>query len=266
MVGVLLLATVRLINVVQVSWAFLAGFTVASVAANFAMTRLVRETTFRTGYVVLTLALGAAMISAVLYALDRTGYLLYGAYLIAPLQAALYLGRRTAWTALAINIAGFAIATFFRAGQPPWGWSIFLQATLVLLFTAIALIPLLAEITRRLRRTRRLLAQVERGDLAVRLNDPAADELGYLSASVDKTTAAVADAVREVQQQVQALFMGRAGARGATGGPLIQAEPVTNSLIVQADKADMDKIKDFAMRMDRSIGAQATEQHFVELV
>ena len=82
----------------------------------------------------------------------------------------------------------------------------FLQATLVLLFTAIALIPLLAEITRRLRRTRRLLAQVERGDLAVRLNDPAADELGYLSASVDKTTAAVADAVREVQQQVQALL------------------------------------------------------------
>ena len=204
--GVLLLATVRLMDVVQVSWAFLAGFTVASAAANFAMTRLIRETTFRPGYVVLTLALGAAMISAVLYALDRTGYLLYGAYLIAPLQAALYLGRRSAWTALAINIAGFAIATFFRAGQPQWGWSIFLQATLVLLFTAIALIPLLAEITRRLRRTRRLLAQVERGDLAVRLSDPAADELGYLSASVDKTTAAVADAVREVQQQVQTLL------------------------------------------------------------
>jgi methyl-accepting chemotaxis protein len=206
LVGVLLLATVRLFDVVHVSWAFLAGFTAASVAANLGMTHLVRETAFRPGYVVLTLTLGAAMISAALYALDRTGYLLYAAYLIGPLQAALYLGRRAAWTALGINLAGFAIATAFRAGRGQWGWDLFVQAGLVLLFTAAAVVPLLTEITRRLRRTRRLLAQVERGDLAVRLNDPAADELGYLSASVDKTTAAVADAVREVQQQVQALL------------------------------------------------------------
>jgi methyl-accepting chemotaxis protein len=46
---------------------------------------------------------------------------------------------------------------------------------------------------------------VERGDLTVRLNDPAGDELGYLSASVDKTTGAVAEAVKEVQRQAQAL-------------------------------------------------------------
>ena len=88
-VGVLLLGVVRLFHVVAVSWAFLIGFAVASVAANYAMTRLVRETAFRPGYVVLTLALGAAMISAVVYGLDRTGYLLYAVYLIAPLQAAL---------------------------------------------------------------------------------------------------------------------------------------------------------------------------------
>jgi methyl-accepting chemotaxis protein len=207
LVGVLLLGIVRLFHVVAVSWVFLIGFAVASVAANFAMTRLLRETTFRPGYVVLTLALGAAMISAVVYALDRTGYLLYAVYLIAPLQAALQLGRRVGWLALTINLAGFAIAASVRASesQPPWGWNVFLQAGLVLLFTASALIPPLAEITRRLRRTRKLLAQVEGGDLAVRISDPEADELGYLSASVDKTTAAVADAVREVQQQTQAL-------------------------------------------------------------
>ena len=206
-VGVLLLGVVRLFHVVAVSWVFLIGFAVASVAANYAMTRLVRETAFRPGYVVLTLALGAAMISAVVYGLDRTGYLLYAAYLIAPLQAALQMGRRAGWIALAINLAGFTIAAAVRASepQPPWGWNVYLQAGLVLLFTASALIPPLAEITRRLRRTRKLLAQVERGDLAVRISDPEADELGYLSASVDKTTAAVGEAVREVQQQAQAL-------------------------------------------------------------
>ncbi|HSD32991.1 MAG TPA: methyl-accepting chemotaxis protein [Gemmatimonadales bacterium] len=206
-VGVLLLAVVRLFNVVAVSWVFLVGFAVASVAANYAMTRLVRETAFHPGYVVLTLALGAAMISAVVYGLDRTGYLLYAVYLIAPLQAALQLGRRAGWTALTINLAGFTIAAAVRASepQPAWGWNVYLQAGLVLLFTASALIPPLAEITRRLRRTRKLLAQVERGDLAVRISDPEADELGYLSASVDKTTAAVGEAVQEVQQQAQGL-------------------------------------------------------------
>src|SRR5512135_426837 len=207
LVGVLLLALVRLFQIVAVSWVFLGGFAVLSVAANYAMSRLARETVFRPGYVVITLLLGAAMISAVVYALDRTGYLLYAAYLIAPLQAALQLGRRAGWTALAINLAGFTAVAAARASepQPPWGWDVFLQTGLVLLFTASALIPPLAEITRRLRRTRKLLAQVERGDLAVRLSDPAQDELGYLSASVDKTTAAVADAVREVQLQAQGL-------------------------------------------------------------
>jgi methyl-accepting chemotaxis protein len=206
LMGVLLLGTVRLFDVVRVSWVFLAVFTVVSVAANAGLSRLVRGTVFRPAYVVVTLAVGAVMVSAVLYALDRTGFLLYAAYLIAPLQAALHLGRRAAWTALTINLAGFALATAARAGQAQWGWDVYLQAGLTLLFSGIALIPLLAEIARRLRRTRKLLAQVERGDLAVRLNDPAADELGYLSASVDKTTAAVAAAVREVQQQAQALL------------------------------------------------------------
>jgi methyl-accepting chemotaxis protein len=202
-VTVLLLGAVRMFGVVQVSWIFLVGFTAAAVAANIGLVRLVRKTTFRPAYVTLTLVVGAAIISAVLYALDRTGYLLYGAYLIAPLQAALFLGRRAAWTAVTVNLAGFAIAAALRSES--WGWSVFMQATLVLAFTSFALIPTLTDIASRLRRTRRLLAQVERGDLAVRLSDPAADELGYLSASVDKTTAAVAEVVREVQRQAQDL-------------------------------------------------------------
>ncbi|MGH7537671.1 MAG: methyl-accepting chemotaxis protein [Gemmatimonadales bacterium] len=203
--GVVVLAAVRAFGMVQVPWAFLAGFTVAACLANLGLTRLVRQSAFRSAYVLVTQALGAAVISGVVYAVDRTGYLLYGAYLIAPLQAALSLGRRAAWTALGLNLGGFAIVAALRAGQRAWGWAIFAQGALVLVFTAFALVPTLTEIARRLRRTRKLLAQVERGDLAVRLNDPAADELGYLSASVDKTTAAVADAVREVQRQTQDL-------------------------------------------------------------
>jgi methyl-accepting chemotaxis protein len=203
--GVLLLVAVRLFDVIDIGWGFLLGFTGLSVAANFAMGQLVQVTRFRTAYVPLTLAVGAAMISAVLYALDRTGYILYAAYLIAPLQAALQLGRRAAWAALGINLGGFTIVAALRILEHTWGWDLFLLATLVLAFASAALIPTLSDVTRRLRRTRRLLAQVERGDLAVRLSDPAADELGFLSASVDQTTAAVAAAVREVQRQAYEL-------------------------------------------------------------
>jgi len=204
-VAVLLLGAVRLLEIAPVSWIFIVGFIAAAVAANLGLVRLVRQTVFRPAYVAFTLVVGAAMISAVLYALERTGYLLYGAYVIAPLQAALLLGRRAAWTAVTVNLAGFATVAALRSAQHSWGWPIFMQAAFVLAFTSFALIPTLTDIASRLRRTRRLLAQVERGDLAVRLNDPAADELGYLSASVDKTTAAVAEAVREVQQQAQDL-------------------------------------------------------------
>lgn len=204
-IGVLLLGAVRAFGIVAVPWLFLAGFLIGSGVANLAMLRLVERTTFRSAYVTLTLGLGGVMISAVVYALDRTGYLLYGAYLIAPLQAAFYLGRRAAWTSLGMNLLGFAIVAGLRAPEHLWGWSIFVQAALVLVFTALALIPMLTQLARRLRRTRQLLAQVERGDLAVRLNDTAGDELGQLSASVDQTTAAVAAAVREVQRQAQEL-------------------------------------------------------------
>jgi methyl-accepting chemotaxis protein len=204
-VAVLVLGAVRLLGIAPVSWIFIVGFIAAAVAANIGLGRLVRHAVFRPAYVALTLVVGAAMISAVLYALERTGYLIYGAYLIAPLQAALLLGRRAAWTAVTVNLAGFATVAALRSAQHSWGWSIFMQAAFVLAFTSFALIPTLTDIASRLRRTRRLLAQVERGDLAVRLSDPAADELGYLSASVDKTTAAVAEVVREVQRQAQDL-------------------------------------------------------------
>jgi methyl-accepting chemotaxis protein len=204
-IAVVLLTATRLLHVVDVSWTFLIVFTITSVVANLAMSELVRRTAFQTHYVALTLALGAAMLSAVIYALDRSGYLLSAAYLISPVQAALHLGRRTGWAALGINAAGFGVAAALRVGGHGWTWGVYLQAALVLIFVGVALIPMLAAITARLRRTRRLLAQVERGDLAVRLNEPAADELGCLSASVDQTIAAVAAALGEVQRQAQDL-------------------------------------------------------------
>ncbi len=203
--GVVVLVVVRLVPLVPIPWSLLGGFSVGGVLYNLGVGHLARQPTFRSGYVTLAATLDAAIISTLVFALGGTGYLLAPLYLITPLQAALQLGRRAAWTALAINLTGLATVATLRAGHPRWGWPIFVEAALVLAVTGFALIPVLTDVARRLRRTRKLLAQVERGDLTVRLNDPAGDELGYLSASVDKTTGAVADAVKEVQRQAQAL-------------------------------------------------------------
>ena len=204
-VGLLVLVIARLIPLAAIPWSLLLGYSIGSVLGNLAVANFARQSTFRPGYLTLSFALDAAIVSLLVYALGRVGYLLVAAYLITPLQSALHLGRRAAWSALGINLAGLAVVVAMRAGQEGWGWWTFVQAGLVLAFTGLTLIPGLTDVARRLRRTRKLLAQVERGDLTVRLNDPAGDELGYLSASVDRTTGAVAEAVREVQRQAQAL-------------------------------------------------------------
>jgi len=206
-VGVALLLVVRLARLAPVAWWFIVAFAAVFVAANYAMLRLARGAAFRPWYAQLHSAVGAAVISAVLAALGPTAHALYGAYLIAPLQAALYLGRTEAWQALLLNLTGFALATAVRGGPPGggWSWRLFAQESLVLVFACAVLIPMLTRIVARLRAARETLAQVERGDLTVRVHDAELDELGYLGVSVNRSTDAIAGTVRRVQHQSQEL-------------------------------------------------------------
>src|SRR5438874_9357444 len=139
-----LLAILRVAKVSPVSWPFILGFAGVFAAASYAMLRMARGGEFRGWYPLADMAVSAAMISAVLYAVGPTGHLLYVVYLIAPLQAALYLGRNEAWQALVLNLAGFALVTAVRTSQgaPGWSWSESLEETLVLLVTSAALLPM----------------------------------------------------------------------------------------------------------------------------
>jgi methyl-accepting chemotaxis protein len=201
--GVALLAAVRVARLVPLSWPFILGFAVAFAGANYAMVRLARTQALRPWYAYLNSAVGAAMISAILSAAGPTGHLLYVAYLIAPLQAALYLGANEAWQALVLNLAGFTLVTALRTSQgaPGWAWSVFLEEALVLVFATLALVPTLSRIVARLQATRETLAQVERGDLTAKVADDELDELGFLGVSMNRTTDAIAGIVRQVQQQ-----------------------------------------------------------------
>src|SRR2546430_2655587 len=203
--GVALLIAVRLARLVPVSWWLIIGFAALFAAANVVMYRITRDTPFRPGYAHVNIAIGSGVISTLLYALGPTGHVLYAAYLIAPLEAAWYLGSTEAWQALALNLTGFGLATALRAAVGDWSWNLFLQESLGLAFACVILVPLLTRLVSRLRATREALAQVEHGDLSVQVADPELDELGSLGGSVNRTTAAIAQSVRQVQQEAQEL-------------------------------------------------------------
>ena len=202
--GIALLVIVKVAGVVPLSLWFILAFAIAFAAANAGVRRLARQTPFRPWVAQLNVAIGCLLISAVLYAIGPTGHALYGAYLIAPLQAALYLEKREAWGTLAANLVAFALVTALRGA---WPWTLFLQEALVLIFACVALIPMVVQIVARLQRARAVLAEIERGDLTRAVDDATAvpDELGYLGVSVNRTTAAIAGIVREIGQQGQGL-------------------------------------------------------------
>ncbi|HXI33952.1 MAG TPA: methyl-accepting chemotaxis protein [Gemmatimonadales bacterium] len=204
-VAIVLLAVTRLLHLIPTSWLFIVVFGAAFAALNYAMFRLARDTAFQTWYPPANIAIGATLITTVLYAVGPTGHVLYVAYLIAPLQAALHLGRREAWSAAAINVTGFALVTGLQVAEGAWTWGTFIQESAAYFFALLALVPMLSKISDRLRVARGALAQVEHGDLTVRLEDPELDELGFLSLSLNRTTEGIALIVREVQRQAEEL-------------------------------------------------------------
>jgi methyl-accepting chemotaxis protein len=177
------------------------------------------------------MGIGSAMVSAVLYALGPSGHLAYALYLIAPLQTAFSVGRQEAWQALAFNLVGFALVTALRAGGGEWTWTVFVQEALVLGLSAAVLIPMLVKIVDRLRGTRAVLAELEQGDLTVRVLDPELDDLGHMGLSLNRTSEAIAGTMRQVQQETRAV--GSLAQRLVASARLLQATALESSATVQ---------------------------------
>src|SRR5256885_14798964 len=120
--GVALLAAVRLARLVPVSWWLIVGFAAVFAAANIAMYRITRDTPFRPGYTHVNIAIGSGVISTLLCALGPTGHVLYAVYLIAPLEAAWYLGSTEAWEAVGLQLTGFRVGPPPRGAPGGWSW------------------------------------------------------------------------------------------------------------------------------------------------
>jgi methyl-accepting chemotaxis protein len=204
--GIVLLTAVRLAGIAPIPWLFIVFFAASFAAANAGVRRLVERSAFQPWFAQLNLVVGCLLISAVLFSIGPNGHVLYGAYLIAPLQAALYLERREAWGALIINLTAFTLVTVLaQVAGHGWSWAFQIQESLVLVFACVALVPMLVQIVDRLRAARSVLAEIERGDLRRQIDSPAADtatdELGFLSVSVNRMTEGVADMIREIGRQ-----------------------------------------------------------------
>ncbi|PYO71190.1 MAG: hypothetical protein DMD64_15425 [Gemmatimonadetes bacterium] len=86
--GIVLLAAVKLAGLATISWWFILVFAASFAGANAGVRRLVQGAEFKPWYPQLNLIVGCLLISAVLLAMGPNGHILYGAYVIAPLQAA----------------------------------------------------------------------------------------------------------------------------------------------------------------------------------
>ncbi len=210
--GIVLLAAVKLAGLATISWWFILVFAASFAGANAGVRRLVQGAEFKPWYPQLNLTVGCLLISAVLLAMGPNGHILYGAYVIAPLQAALYLERREAWGALIINLVAFTLVTALtQVMGRGWSWALYIQESLVLVFACVALVPTLVQIVERLQTARGVLGEIERGDLTRRMEGGASsaagatDELGFLGVSVNRTTAAIAEILREIGHQGNAL-------------------------------------------------------------
>ena len=238
--GIALLVAVRLAGITPVSPWFILAFAASFAAANAGVRRLVQRRAFQPWYAQLNLVVGCLLISAVLYAMGPNGHVLYGAYLIAPLQAALYLERREAWGALLINLVAFTLVTVLaQVAGHGWPWTLFVQEALVLVFACVALVPMLVQIVDRLRGARGVLGEIERGDLTRQMasgtgggSAVATDELGFLGVSVNRTTAAIADIIREIGRQGHAL----ATMAGELAGAARELQTASQSISATTDQ------------------------------
>ena len=238
--GIALLVAVRLAGITPVSPWFILAFAASFAAANAGVRRLVQRRAFQPWYAQLNLVVGCMLISAVLYAMGPNGHVLYGAYLIAPLQAALYLERREAWGALIINLVAFTLVTALaQVAGHGWPWTLYMQEALVLVFACVALVPMLVQIVDRLRGARGVLGEIERGDLTRQMASGAAggssiatDELGFLGVSVNRTTAAIADIIREIGRQGHAL----ATMAGELAGAARELQTASQSISATTDQ------------------------------
>jgi diguanylate cyclase (GGDEF)-like protein len=184
-------------------WLLLAAYSAAAGAVNFIADMLRRAGRSRAWHFWLLMASDTIVIGLSVAAIGERGYVGMCFILVATGAHALGLPR-AARVQFAIGAVVYAIARF--VGLQHFGasniWSVLvLEESCLLGLGWLALSGPIA-MTYRVRRARRAVAALERGDFDIRLPARALDDLGFLAVSFNATAATLGGAVRALEMEV----------------------------------------------------------------
>lgn len=175
-------------------------------AGNLVFGWLLRRGRFRPVQFWIGVALDGLVVLLFALALQEYGWLALPALFYEVSTYALGLPR-AAWILFWLDVVGYpavrALGDYWGTGQAPGlRWALECSFTLGMLWASI-LPP--ASVTRRLKRVREALAQLEHGNLGVQLSTRTLDDIGFLSVSVNGVVAALRDTLAQLQDQARQL-------------------------------------------------------------
>jgi methyl-accepting chemotaxis protein len=204
-IGVALLAAAGWSGLLEIHWNVALPVSVLLLAFNEFAARLARRRFARWQFLAMML-LDVVLLAGFAAAMPEMGYLvgLFLVFVIADLALGMPGIARAALAVTALLYpAGRVVGFVLSGGELPWGMVAIETVFVVLVAGAATVFP--AEYTSRMRRVRNAQARMEKGDFTMRVEDAQLDDVGFAAQSVNAMAEAVGGAVRELQQQAQAL-------------------------------------------------------------
>ena len=191
-----------LLNVVPVSVSTALLIAGAAIGLNFALTTLATGALSAMWWMRYTIAaLDVALISAVVAVLRQDS--LITLYFLVILPYSFDRGKSLGYFTAGLSALGFLLVRFATfpadANGYVYGWTV-LSAALLLVVSA-QLVPITSRLISRIRRTREVIAEAERGNLLTRADGRYSDELGLLQRSFNRMLEATGQLIGTVQRE-----------------------------------------------------------------
>jgi methyl-accepting chemotaxis protein len=191
-----------LLGVVPVSIGTVLTIAGSALGLNFLLTFLATGTLSTVWWMRYAVALlDVGLISAVVAVLRQDGLIILYFLVIVPYS--FDRGKALGYFTAAASTAAFLIVRLpslpADAGGYAYGWAI--ATALLLLVVASQLVPITSRLISRIRRTREVIADAERGNLLVRADARYSDELGLLQRSFNRMLEAIGQLIGLVQRE-----------------------------------------------------------------
>ncbi len=204
--ALLLWAIGRLTGVLQLALTAALVLSVGIVVPNIYFYIESRSGRFRLWQAYVSAAIDGVVLSGFAYALGPQGYLVLPLVLYALAGSALGMAGPggVQLTTAAIGYPLARVVGCAAVGVPLPAALVAIETTFLVGLGVMARIPPMGFV-RRLRALRGRLAEIEAGDLAVRLPHEHLDDIGFLAVSINRTVAALGGMINELQEHARAL-------------------------------------------------------------